>query len=677
MNTNTLRRLYFSVRFAHRASRTAWLMFCFAIAFGAQGAALTWDADTGTSGAQDGSGTWTSGAGGWWDGSANVNWNNATPDMATFGAGTDGSYAITVGGAITCGTPLTFANSGYTLSAASAQTITIGGTVTVASGKTATIGNNVHLLRSGGGWTLSGPGTLNITGTGSVSNNAATAATIGSGATVNVLNGGSLYCATSVQVSGISGGATLNVNGGSVKVNAGALIVNSSGAGSSATVTLTNGGSISTAATTTGLRFGGTGGWAVFNLDGGTLTTAAVYENNAAVLSTNNFNGGTLKAVSLTSSNATFMTGLDCANVRNGGAFIDPNGQSITISQPLLHSVISGDNATDGGLTVVGAGGAVILTGNNTYTGNTTVNGGTLALSGSGSIANTPTIAIATGAALDVSGLTAGTYALNGSGALVQNLNKTGVTLTQGQVVLGAKDLTYGGTLTVTATGGALVAGNSFTLNTTTGTRSGWFSSVTLPTLGSGLAWDTNKLATAGVLDVYNFTTTALTASTLTNTTATILASKLANHTSSAKAGAAYPTGWTATASGNTLGSVSFDSGNLVYMANGTAGTDNFTVTFYDGHGSQTMAVSVTVSEANVGPALSPDNRHLTNGDKGSFTASGIPGTTYIVQLSTDMTTWTDYDATTASLSNGLIDYVDSVTITDHGNTVFYRLKQQ
>ncbi len=372
MNTKVPRRIKSSPRFVRRVPRSAWFMLCFALAFGAQGASLTWDADTGTTGPQDGSGTWTTGAGGWWNGSANVNWTAS--DIPTFGAGTDGDYAITVGGAITCGTPFTFNNSGYVFSAASAQAITFGGTVAVASGKSATISTNVGLTRSAGAFTLNGPGTFNVSGPGSrFGSSSGSASTIGSGATVNVLNGGSLFCGNSIQVSGASGGATLNVNGGSVTVSAGALIVNSSGAGSSATVTLTNGGSITTAATTTGLRFGGTGGWAVFNLDGGTLTTAAVYENSAAVLSTNNFNGGTLKAISLTASNATFMTGLDCANVRNGGAFIDPNGQSITISQPLLHSVISGDNAIDGGLTVVGAGGTLNLKGANTYTGPTII----------------------------------------------------------------------------------------------------------------------------------------------------------------------------------------------------------------------------------------------------------------------------------------------------------------
>ena len=145
-------------RFLLRAPRAACLLLWLALALGAQGASLTWDGDTGTTGPQDGSGTWTTGAGGWWNGSANVNWNNATPDVATFGAGADGPYAITVGGAITCGTPLTFNNSGYTISAASTKVITFGGTVTVVSGKTATVSTNVELTRSAGAFTLERPG---------------------------------------------------------------------------------------------------------------------------------------------------------------------------------------------------------------------------------------------------------------------------------------------------------------------------------------------------------------------------------------------------------------------------------------------------------------------------------------------------------------------------------------
>ena len=61
---------------------------------------LTWDADTGTTGAQDGGGTWTSGGAGWWNTttSANATWTDG--DVATFGSGSGvaGTHAITLGG---------------------------------------------------------------------------------------------------------------------------------------------------------------------------------------------------------------------------------------------------------------------------------------------------------------------------------------------------------------------------------------------------------------------------------------------------------------------------------------------------------------------------------------------------------------------------------------------------
>ena len=49
----------------------------------------------------------------------------------------------------------------------------------------------------------------------------------------------------------------------------------------------------------------------------------------------------------------TILEELTAINVRNGGAIIDTAGFDILIpaGQPLNHSSIGGDNATDGGLT--------------------------------------------------------------------------------------------------------------------------------------------------------------------------------------------------------------------------------------------------------------------------------------------------------------------------------------
>ena len=122
-----------------------------------------------------------------------------------------------------------------------------------------------------------------------------------------------------------------------------------------------------------------------------------------------NFNGGTLKA---SADSATYLQGLDTANVRNGGAVIDTNGKNITIAQNLGHSGIGGDNATDGGLTKHGTG-TLTLAGSNTYNGATSVTSGTLRVNGSTHASSTVTVG--------VSGTLGGTGTIGGS------VNVTGV----------------------------------------------------------------------------------------------------------------------------------------------------------------------------------------------------------------------------------------------------------
>jgi|GEM_PF-3791557 len=86
-----------------------------------------------------------------------------------------------------------------------------------------------------------------------------------------------------------------------------------------------------------------------------------------------NFDGGTLAPMAST---ATFLQGLTAANILDGGAVIDTEGQNITIAQGLL-----GAGSGTGGLTKNGAG-VLVLSGTNTYNGPTVVNGGTLAVLG-------------------------------------------------------------------------------------------------------------------------------------------------------------------------------------------------------------------------------------------------------------------------------------------------------
>lgn len=101
----------------------------------------------------------------------------------------------------------------------------------------------------------------------------------------------------------------------------------------------------------------------------------------------------------------------DAANLTfNAGVALGAATRTVNIGANgnyTLAGVISGSPGV--GLTVArlpGATGRLVLSGANTYNGPTNVSGGTLALTGSGSIANSPSIDLAGGATLDVSGLT-------------------------------------------------------------------------------------------------------------------------------------------------------------------------------------------------------------------------------------------------------------------------------
>jgi autotransporter-associated beta strand protein len=271
-----------------------------------------------------------------------------------------------------------------------------------------------------------------------------------------------------------------------------------------------------------------------YNLNGGTLTVPQVGAASGTGNSTFNFNGGTLKSAA---SSATFMQGLTRANIRNFGAKIDTAGVNVTVGQALLHSAISGDSVTDGGLAKNGAG-TLTLSGVNTYTGTTIINSGTLALSSSGSVANSRNISVAGGAVFDVSavagsftlgaaqtlsgnGSVNGAVAINGTispgnsgatgtltlsnaptlnGVTLIEINRNNGALLNDQIVLPSSGITYGGTLTVNNIGALLTAGDSFQIFSAT-SYSGVFAKLNLPALGAGLAWNTNGL-TNGMLSV-------------------------------------------------------------------------------------------------------------------------------------------------------------------------------
>ena len=119
----------------------------------ARAASLTWDANTGTTGAQDGNGTWDTTNTNWWNGAANTNWNNTTPDSAIIGLGA--ANTISLGTGISIG-GLTLANS-YLIRS---NTLTLVGTPVISVANTPTISS----VLAGSGFIKTNSGALSLNG---------------------------------------------------------------------------------------------------------------------------------------------------------------------------------------------------------------------------------------------------------------------------------------------------------------------------------------------------------------------------------------------------------------------------------------------------------------------------------------------------------------------------------
>lgn len=223
------------------------------------------------------------------------------------------------------------------------------------------------------------------------------------------LNGGTVTklagTGTTVLSSFAGSQGRLNVNGGTLTSYENMLV----GEGGTGTVNLTNGTvMVANKSMILGVNSGSAG---TVNLVGGTLGVGSI--SKGAGSGTFNFNGGTLRP---TASTATFMQGLTAANVQAGGAVIDTDGKNITVGQALLNA--------GGGLTKTGNG-TLTLTGASTYNGTTTISTGTLALGTGGSINNSASIVVASGATFDVSAISytlAAGQTLAGNGSVNGNV---------------------------------------------------------------------------------------------------------------------------------------------------------------------------------------------------------------------------------------------------------------
>ncbi len=368
-----------------------------------------------------------------------------------------GSLSVT-GGAVTAYSGLTVGNFATTVGPGQASVS--GGTLTIASGKNLIVGNGAGAT---GILTLSSTGLISDNGSVTVGNgtssgtlqvNGGTLA-VASGGTFNVGSGGTgaisvssgLVNVGSLMAIGYSGPGSLGLSGGSLTASGGFSLGYSTSAGQGQ-VTVSGGtlnaaahpiyvGQVAGASGILTLSNTGTGGFVTagtnplylgqgnssgtLELDGGTLAVGSVSMPSGGTGTTvGNFNGGLLQA---TAASANFVTNLTTANVRNGGAVINPGGLAITISQALLHSTISGDNPTDGGLTLVGTGTLTLSNSANSYNGPTTIDAGMLRLStNAGALPAATTAAVASGGTLNLNGLSPTIAALSdvaGAGGVV------------------------------------------------------------------------------------------------------------------------------------------------------------------------------------------------------------------------------------------------------------------
>lgn len=210
------------------------------------GATLIWDADTLTSGAQDGAGNWTLGGTTFWNGTSNVATTTGLfADIAQFGVGGAGG-TINVDTQSIRGLVFGPTTSGYTLTSGAASTLTIGtsgitlnsGAQPVTVGSTnlgLALGTNASIINNSGGLFTVG-GALNTAGNALTfdGNSSTTVSGIISGAGAIAKNGS----------------ADLNLNGvntgtGAITVNNGKIIVGASAKLSgAAAVNINSGGTV-------------------------------------------------------------------------------------------------------------------------------------------------------------------------------------------------------------------------------------------------------------------------------------------------------------------------------------------------------------------------------------------------------------------------------------------------
>ena len=438
---------------------------------------------------------YATGSGGFtWDNGTTAKWGSSSggPYDQVWTSGNDAVFegtagTVSIAAAAATAHNLTFNTTGYTIAA---NTLTLNGdtpTITLGTGKTATISSTF----AGADRTLTGGGTLTFSGTYPgvtyVTNSTLKLSGSGSTSTTITVNNGGLLTFESAYFNMLASCTN------SVVVNSGGVVNSGSGA--------TPGAQRLNNPVLAGGTLRGTGGfgtsWGAFGLTG-TLSVTA----DSSILN----GSGTNNLIAPPNSSQTLIVNVS-------------SGATLTCNLPFQ------DFGTGKIYTITKSGpGTALFTVASTYTGATTVSDGTLRVNGSlasgsavtvngtGTLSGTGTVygtvTVASGGTLAPGGTSIGTLTmgktltLQAGGTSAFRINKSGSVKTS-DLATGMSGVTYGGTLQVTATGDALASGDKFILFTkTSGSYSGSFSTLSLPTLTGDLLWDTSGLLVDGSITV-------------------------------------------------------------------------------------------------------------------------------------------------------------------------------
>jgi hypothetical protein len=426
----------------------------------------TWDADTATTGAQDGSGTWTYLATNWWNGTGNDNWGSA--DSASFGTGGTDAYTVTLGADIAANA-ITFNSGSYTITNSASETLTLQGASIITAKVDATIAAPVTTTNT---LTTDGPGTLTLSGLMSSTN------TFVRGGTLEVLakNGDSPYVVTN--------GATLKIG------------YSTGGGYAKSGLQLYGDG---TAATTGLYLMGGT----TYNVSGGVVVNGApttIRQYGSGLASFGIFDYNTNPGLSITAAASGSVVDANISMISRGYGMVITTaaGASSATGDLTLNGPLSVN--TSGGLFKRGGGSlrlnAPALTNNLALK----VQAGAVICGATDCIGTNANLVTSANTLVDLNGFSQTVATATLAGTLRLSINKGGSPVST-TLTCGTGSLSLGGSLVVTNLGGAPALGDTFTLLNAAGGIGGSFSSVTLPALSNGLGWQDN-LAVDGTIKV-------------------------------------------------------------------------------------------------------------------------------------------------------------------------------